>query len=79
MLTGLERLTAGRTVIVVAHRLSTLRRADRIHAIEQGRVVERGTHAEPATRPGVFRDMNLLLDDQAAPRPSPRPRLVVAG
>jgi ATP-binding cassette subfamily B protein len=82
---GLERLTAGRTVIVVAHRLSTLQKADRIYVIEQGRVVDAGTHAELAARPGVFRDMNLLLDNQAAPpapaavRPSPRPRLVVAG
>ncbi len=79
---GLERLTAGRTVIVVAHRLSTLQKADRIYVIEQGRVVDSGTHAELAARPGVFRDMNRLLDNQATPaatRPSPRPRLVVAG
>lgn len=50
MLTGLERLTAGRTVIVVAHRLSTLRRADRIYVIEQGRVVDAGR--TPSRPPG---------------------------
>ncbi|MHA6782728.1 ABC transporter ATP-binding protein [Pseudonocardia saturnea] len=76
---GLERLTAGRTVIVVAHRLSTLQRADRIYVIDRGRVVDAGTHAELAARPGVFRDMNRLLDNRSAPRPSPRPRLVAAG
>ncbi|MBW0091508.1 ABC transporter ATP-binding protein [Pseudonocardia sp. KRD-184] len=74
---GVERLTAGRTVIVVAHRLSTLRRADRIYVIDRGRVVDAGTHAELAARPGVFRDMHRLLDDH--PAPSPRPRLVAAG
>jgi ATP-binding cassette subfamily B protein len=84
---GLERLTAGRTVIVVAHRLSTLQQADRIYVLEHGRVVDAGTHAELAARPGIFRDMNLLLDNHAAPavapvvdlRPSPRPRTLVAG
>lgn len=76
---GLERLTAGRTVIVVAHRLSTLQKADRIYVIDRGRVVDAGTHAELAARPGVFRDMNLLLGDRVAEtRPSPRPRLAAA-
>ncbi|MDQ3505264.1 MAG: ABC transporter ATP-binding protein, partial [Actinomycetota bacterium] len=61
VLKGLERLTAGRTVIVVAHRLSTLQRADRIYVLEQGRVVDSGTHAELSARDGVFRRMNSLL------------------
>jgi len=82
---GLERLTAGRTVIVVAHRLSTLRRADRIYVLEHGRVVDAGTHADLASRPGIFRDMNRLLDNHGSPapvvplRPSPCPRALVAG
>jgi len=38
---------AGRTTIVIAHRLSTLRRADQILVLEHGRIVERGTHDEP--------------------------------
>jgi subfamily B ATP-binding cassette protein MsbA len=61
---GLERLTAGRTVIVVAHRLSTLRKADRIYVLDHGRVVDSGTHAQLSTRPGLFRDMNNLLETQ---------------
>ena len=43
---ALERLMQGRTVFIIAHRLATVRRADRILVIEQGRVVESGTHAE---------------------------------
>ncbi|MCP5071148.1 MAG: ABC transporter ATP-binding protein, partial [bacterium] len=43
---ALDRLTAGRTVIAIAHRLSTLRRADRLFVIEKGRISERGTHQE---------------------------------
>lgn len=61
VLKGLERLTAGRTVIVVAHRLSTLQKADRIYVLEQGRVVDSGTHADLSARDGVFRRMNSLL------------------
>ena len=43
---ALERLMQGRTVFIIAHRLATVRRADRILVMEQGRVVESGTHAE---------------------------------
>lgn len=43
---ALERLMQGRTVFIIAHRLATIRRADRILVIEQGRTVESGTHEE---------------------------------
>lgn len=43
---ALERLMQGRTVLIIAHRLATVRRADRILVLEQGRVVESGTHIE---------------------------------
>ena len=43
---GLAELMQGRTTFVIAHRLSTIRRADQILVVEQGRIVERGNHAE---------------------------------
>ena len=43
---ALDRLMAGRTTLVIAHRLSTIRRADQICVLQQGRIVERGTHDE---------------------------------
>ncbi|WP_298255467.1 ABC transporter ATP-binding protein [uncultured Arthrobacter sp.] len=58
---GLARLTAGRTVLVVAHRLSTLRDADKVYVIENGRVVDTGTHTELSAKAGNYRDMNDIL------------------
>ena len=58
---GLSRLTAGRTLVVIAHRLSTLRDADNIYVIDGGTVVDSGTHAELIARPGPYHDMNEQL------------------
>jgi subfamily B ATP-binding cassette protein MsbA len=54
---GLAHLLQGRTTFVIAHRLSTIRRADQILVIEQGEVVERGTHAELLARAGRYFEM----------------------
>ncbi len=51
---ALERLMAGRTVITIAHRLSTLRDADKIIVIKDGVVAEDGTHEELLTLDGVY-------------------------
>jgi len=51
---ALERLTRGRTCLVIAHRLSTVRRADRIVVIERGRIGEQGTHDELLRRGGAY-------------------------
>ena len=54
---GLNALMAGRTTFVIAHRLSTIRRADQILVVEQGRVVECGTHAELYALGGRYWDL----------------------
>jgi subfamily B ATP-binding cassette protein MsbA len=51
---ALERLMAGRATILIAHRLSTVKGADRIYVIDKGRVVETGTHAELIRHKGLY-------------------------
>ena len=51
---ALERATQGRTTIAIAHRLSTIRNADVIFGLEDGELVERGTHAELLARGGLY-------------------------
>ncbi len=83
---GLAYLMRGRTTFVIAHRLSTIRRADQILVIEQGRIVERGTHDELYEMRGRYYDLytkqhglesNLFLapgEGDAAPAEAEGPR-----
>jgi ATP-binding cassette subfamily C protein CydD len=52
---GISQLLAGRTVIVVAHRLSTVKKADRIVVMEDGKIVEQGSHTELMSLQGMYR------------------------
>ncbi|MGA7801701.1 MAG: thiol reductant ABC exporter subunit CydD [Gammaproteobacteria bacterium] len=52
---AIERLAKDRTTVTIAHRLNTVRRADRILVLEHGRLVETGTHRELLGRPGLYR------------------------
>lgn len=67
---AIERLMAGRTAVVIAHRLSTVRRAHRIVVLAEGRVVEEGTYDSLMASGGLFR---ALADGQLLPEPVPEP------
>jgi ATP-binding cassette, subfamily B, bacterial len=64
---ALDRLMADRTTIVIAHRLATVRAADRIVVMDKGRIVEEGTHATLTRRGGLYsRLARLQFEDRAA-------------
>jgi len=64
---ALDRLMADRTTIVIAHRLATVRAADRIVVMDQGRIVEEGTHSSLSARGGLYaRLARLQFEDRAA-------------
>jgi subfamily B ATP-binding cassette protein HlyB/CyaB len=56
--TNLKRMAAGRTVIIIAHRLSAIRQCDRIVALERGRLVETGSHDELLATGGRYADLH---------------------
>jgi ATP-binding cassette subfamily B protein len=65
---ALAEAMAGRTSIVIAHRLSTITAADQILVVDEGQVVERGTHVELIARGGLYADLyrTLVREDVAA-------------
>ena len=58
-----EAITRGRTSLIVAHRLSTIRHADRIMVLDQGQLIQAGSHDELMGEEGMYRDLVLSQVD----------------
>ncbi len=76
VMAGIERLMEGRTTFIIAHRLSTVRRCDRIVVLQAGGIVEQGSLAELLGRDGVFAG---YYHSQFAPEQAPGAEIAVAG
>jgi len=68
---ALDKLAEGRTTLVIAHRLSTVRDADKIVVMDQGRVVDEGTHEELLDRGGIYAQLYQLQFQDGTGRAQP--------
>lgn len=71
---ALDRLSKGRTTLVIAHRLSTVREADKIIVMDKGRVVEEGTHDALIAQDGVYAELHALQFASSGPTAEERAR-----
>jgi ABC-type transport system involved in cytochrome bd biosynthesis fused ATPase/permease subunit len=85
ILDALDDLMEGRTSFMIAHRLSTVRHADQIVVLSQGRVVERGSHDDLVQRDGIYHGLYLAQTKErrrrgtTTPDAAPKPAIVGNG
>ena len=72
---ALETLMQGRTTLVIAHRLATIKSADRIVVMDAGRIVEEGTHQTLVARGGLYARLAELQFEETATAPARQPRV----
>jgi ABC-type multidrug transport system fused ATPase/permease subunit len=58
------KVSKGKTVIIIAHRLSTVKRADKIVVLEKGRIVQKGTHRQLRNKPGLYQHLWELQSEK---------------
>jgi ATP-binding cassette subfamily B protein len=71
---SLQEVTAGKTTVIVAHRLSTIRHADLIYVLDDGQVREQGQHDELIARDGIYASMWRVQTGELPKKPRPRKR-----
>ena len=67
---ALQRLATGRTTFIIAHRIQTVMRADRILVLDNGRIIQQGTHADLLLQDGIYRkiyDLQARVEDDVLP------------
>jgi len=77
ILNSMKKIMQGRTSIIISHRVSSAKLANKIIVLDDGRIVEAGTHDELIATPGAYRELyekQMLVDEDLTPNPSPEER-----